>query len=154
MARRPIIIGLFNPHSADPLHALAPTPQGSSGYRLWSMVNEVDPAVGKLYRHVFDRRNLLTFDADVRKPVRHWLEAKRMIETFQEGDTVVTLGNEVCRAFSENLSSPIHRTPIHPQVIDGVTWRMLPHPSGRTLAYNDPVFRRLAGMLLVDLSRE
>lgn len=154
MANRPIIVGLYNPHSADLANALAPTPPGSSGHRLWSMLKDVDNEASKIYRHLFDRRNLVVLDGDVGKPRRYQDLAARMRRTFCPGDNVVLLGQEVCAAFSSNLSQPIARIPIHPQVIDEVIWRVLPHPSGRSLIYNDLVFRRLAGMLLSDLARE
>lgn len=154
MTNRPIIVGFFNPHSPDPIHALYPAPKNSAGYRLHRMVADVDAEVGKHYVHLFDRRNLYLSMPKVLSSVSHECAARVQIGSIAVGSTVVLLGHTVVRAFSDALSEPIKRTFFHPQVIDGVTWRTMPHPSGRCLSYNDPVFRRLAGMLLADLARE
>ena len=61
------------------------------------------------------------------------------------GRVVVGLGRDVQMA----LNMPWML--IHPQVHRGVTVRLLPHPSGRNLWYNDPTNRLLAGMLLSEL---
>lgn len=150
---RPTIVGLHNPHSADPEMALDPSV--ASGRRLWKMLDAFDPPAARVYRHAFSRRNLCPTAKETRSHSAMRRLAAEMVKEFVPGSIVVLLGDEVRLAFSRVLSEPIEkRLPIHPQVIDGVAWRVLPHPSGRTLAYNDPVFRSLAGMLLSDLTRE
>lgn len=97
------------------------------------------------YRRGFDRRNLL--------PTRYWdrtkarAAAERLLPRL-EGRRVILLGSEVRAAF---------RLPpvlLEPLIERGVTWRQLPHPSGRCRWYNDPKNRAVAGLLLEHELRE
>lgn len=78
------------------------------------------------YEEAFDRRNLHTHDGD----------------SVPEGAHVVLLGEGVRAHFG------IPKLLIFPQVVRGVTWRQIPHPSGRCLFYNDVVLREVVGQLL------
>ena len=115
------------------------------------MLDDVDPAASYFYQAAFDRRNLCSRELETKSPGKLRTRAQRMVRTFPAGSTVVLLGNDVARAFSPVLSKALQRILIHPQVIDGITWRLVPHPSGRTQFYNDPVLRSVVGMLLSDL---
>ena len=157
---KPILVGLNNPYSADPVHALAPYPERSAGHRLWKMLGDVDSsrlsalafnasAYSHIYRDYFDRRNL--FGARVpAAPALREVAAEKLVRGVPRGATVILLGAEVRACVGNVLSDKIKPILIHPQVIDGVTWRCLPHPSGRSTLYNDPVVRMLAGMVLAD----
>lgn len=136
---KPIIIGLHNPYSDNPKYALVPYREGSSGHRLWK-TTQMPQAV---YINGFDRRNLSPIADPSSKDLKRF--AKTM--DIPTGSTVILLGHDVLRAFVGS-GRPLKPILIHPQVHDGVTWRWLPHPSGRSTKYNDPVFRMLVGMTL------
>ncbi len=123
---KPVLLGLDNPH---PTEALAPWPPNCSGWRLWKMLNERTGATPEEYEQAFDRRNIKT----------HSLPG--------EGQVVVVLGEEVRKALG------LPKVLIHPVQMMGLTFRQVPHPSGRTLFYNDPVQRQLVAMLLEELYR-
>jgi len=140
---RPVLLGMNNPLSVRPEHALWPSPPGCAGYRLWQMVSDGVPggvSVGS-YVRVFDRRNVLRGPWDQRAARR----AASGLTRDLRGRSVVVLGNQA----REALGLP--RLLVHPQVIDDVTWRQLPHPSGRNRWYNDPGCRELASQLLASL---
>jgi hypothetical protein len=140
---RPVLLGMNNPLSSDPAHALYPHPPGCTGWRLWEMLNERVPLSKTQYLRTFDRRNL------VDKPKWSKQEARdrgRWLREFDlRGREVVVLGNEPRDAL---LLPP---KLIEPQLIEGITWRQIPHPSGRNLWYNDPHNRMLVAVLLEQL---
>lgn len=160
---KPILVGLVNPYSSSPGNALAPYPERSAGHRLWRMLQNVrlaDPYVHPIakgiggskiaYMGAFDRRNL--FVGEVPKSLaRRQKISRAFVDGIPLGATVVMLGCEVSDNISAVLTGTVHRLFVHPQVVDGVTWRLLPHPSGRSTIYNDPVIRTLAGLLLADV---
>ena len=128
---RPILVGTDNPHSNNPRHALAPYPDGCSGWRLWKMLSDQCGMTKQEYLLAFSRTNLENIsDVDL-----------------GEGSVVVALGGDVRKYFG------LEKILVHPQVIRGVTFRCVPHPSGRNRFYNDPLARRLVGMMLEDLCR-
>jgi len=162
---KPIIIGLHNPYSKDPVNALAPFPEKSTGHRLWRMLNRLEwPMTREAFRAAHDRRvymdafkryNLCTTQEQVNDIAKRrecaglFLAEKRIIP----GDTVVLLGGDVLEAFSFwfRQEEQLQKILIHPQVRSGITWRWLPHPSGRSTKYNDPTMRMLVGMTLANL---
>lgn len=146
-ARRPILIGMNNPISSNPDHALYPVPEGCTGNRLWKMLHARTGASMGNYRDVFERRNLVkskvTFD------LRHARARAYEITTELRGTgrSIVLLGQEVREAFGHD------KLLLHPQEIDGCTWRQVPHPSGRNLFYNSPENVRVVELLLEELYR-
>lgn len=154
---KPILIGLYNPYSPNPEHALVPYPERSAGHRLWKMLDSAPMIYGPdvflarndkdRYADAFDRRNLAFKFNDT---VAARLKALACEMDIPKGSHVILLGREVLTAFTTK-ERPLKALLIHPQVHDGVTWRWLPHPSGRVTQYNDPVFRMLAGMVLADV---
>jgi hypothetical protein len=142
---RPVLIGMNNPVSSEPSHALFPHPEGCTGHRLYEMLRSRVPHVTKRsYLNAFDRRNLVpfkTYSATIAKKCAMELEQ----EFWGSGRTIVLLGLEVVKAFGHP------RSLIHPQLIGGATWRQIPHPSGRNLWYNAATNSSLVGCLLEDL---
>lgn len=143
---RVIILGMNNPLSEDPRHALAPYPAGSAGHRLWRLLADRRPGLLRMdYMARFDRRNLV--------PGKKWiargaalLGAALARELADKGRVVLVLGEE------PRVALGLEKQLIHPFVgLGGTVWRQLPHPSGRCLWYNDPANRLLAGMLLEEL---
>lgn len=144
---RPVLLGMNNPISSRPEYALYPYPPGCTGHRLLRLLQRRLPGVGRReYLAAFDRRNLLhrlTWSrADARRAAEEFLEVQ-VPELL--GRTVVVLGDQV-----RNLLG-LEKMLIHPVESHGVTWRQLPHPSGRCLWYNDQHCAELAALLLEEL---
>lgn len=95
------------------------------------------------YLNSFDRRNLLTSMED--DPAE---AAKRFKSTLLSGDQVVLLGEAVRRSLD------LPKMLIHPLTVDGITYRQIPHPSGRNRFYNDPALKFLVGDMLRSLLEE
>src|SRR5580765_7245676 len=95
MTDRPIIIGMSNPLSTDPTHALYPAPPGCSGHRLWAMLHEVSGATRREYVDGFDRRNLIAgpWDKGAARDA-----ARRFSSAVSQETIVVVLGQEAARA--------------------------------------------------------
>jgi hypothetical protein len=131
-----------NPVSSEPGHELYPAPPGCTGHRIWMMLNSKTGASKSQYLRTFDRRNLVSGKTWSRGRA---VEAGRVLIEELVGREVVVFGEEPRRALG------LQKLLIHPQVMFGVTWRQLPHPSGRCLWYNDPDCRALAAALLAEL---
>ena len=134
-----IIVGLNNPHSDDPKDALGIVPANSSGWRLWQ-ISGLDA-----YDYLQHLRLNLTIMPSASPDYLAAVARKDFHEAFKKNknvDHVIILGRTVQRAFG------LKPVLLHPQVVDGVEYRVIPHPSGRTLFYNDPVCRALVRSLL------
>lgn len=149
---KPVILGLNNPHSSDPKKALGTEPVGSAGHRLWLMVKCAANRAGldfeeNDYLGTFDRRNLSNekfFD---------YQEAKRQrpeVLASIRSRTVVMCGTGVLRALG------LSHTGFHLDMQQGVgfTYYTIPHPSGLTRDYNDPLVRARVGDLMLRLYRK
>lgn len=137
-----VLVGMNNPYSLSAENALLPSPAGCTGHNIWKMLNELTGATRSEYAKAFDRRNLV-----LGKFCATRARDAATAMTFPPGSVVVALGEEVRRAFD------LPRQLIDPWEDEdrGVTWRQVPHPSGRNHFYNDPVQRRLVAMLLTEL---
>ena len=138
---KPLILGTTNPYTSRPEYALHPAPAGSSGWRLWRLLNQRTGATPSEYCAAFERRNLVG-GAWNRLAAR---QSFRVLAPQLQSRTVLLLGDETRRAVG--LSADL----VLPVVLDGVTYRQLPHPSGRCRWYNDPVCADLAALVLEEL---
>lgn len=146
-----VLLGMNNPLSSRPEHALFPYPPGCTGYRLLKLLQRRLPDVGRReYLAAFDRRNLLSRVVWSRDDAR--VAARKFATNLEEhrGRTIVTLGHEVrsLMGLPDRLIEPIVDR------LSGVTWRQLPHPSGRNHWYNDETNADLAALLLEELYQE
>ena len=146
--RRPILLGMADPHSDDPRHALAPDPPGCSGWRLWKMLYEARGVEKDEYLVRFDRRNLCggrSWDADAAV-----IRGRELAATLAgSGRTVVALGQRVWWALGfKRVPAPKPASSVHS---NGCRWIYLPHPSGMNVWYNDALNRWTAGALLAEL---
>jgi hypothetical protein len=143
MALKPILVGMNNPLSPHPRHALYPDPPGCTGYRLWQMLAEHTGATKQQYLEVFERTNIL----HARKWSRADAEAAAdgRWESWN-GREVVVLGDDTRRALALP-DVPL----ILPQYHEGVRWRRVPHPSGRNHWYNSALHRIEVGLVLEEL---
>jgi hypothetical protein len=139
---KPLLIGMNNPISSRPEYVLWPDPPNCTGWRLWKMLHDRCGATKHDYIRAFDRMNLVTGKQWSAAEGRR--EAQRL-RPMLRGRVVVLLGQDVRSSFG------VPKLLIHPQEVDGVVWRQLPHPSGMNLWYNDPTNVSMAGMLLAEL---
>lgn len=135
---KPILLGMNNPLSLAPEHALWPLPPGCTGARLWKMLADVSGASRGDYVRGFERRNLLT---------GRWTAPAARAATFSppQGGTIIVLGAEPVDALGHT------RRLIHPYGKDGAVWRQVPPPSGRNPWYCNPDHRLVVGLMLEEL---
>lgn len=148
------LVGEHNPYSRDPRHDLYPDPVNSAGWRLCERILRMGP---REYLRGTLRRNLLRTARWSAPGARR--AARELAGDFREGDAVVLLGARVRDAFGLSGAPPLWRAL---QVVDGallaiapirlapppilgsagelarrgVALVLLPHPSGRCLAWN------------------
>jgi hypothetical protein len=139
---RPVLLGMNNPLSQKPEHALYPYPPGCTGHRIWMLLRTKLPDMSRLdYLRGFERTNLVSGPWNMTKArVR-----AAQLPSLYAGRTVVVLGEK------PRVALELPKQLIHPHERDGVTWRQLPHPSGLNLWYNDADNRELAASLLFEL---
>lgn len=142
---RPVLLGMNNPISSDPRHALFPYPPGCTGHRLlvFSGLSR------STYLESFERRNVL--------PGQDWSAARARevspgLRRELLGRRVVLLGiqvNSVVRGGSRHeLAGPWRWTPD-----DHGGWHALvPHLSGRSHFYNDHLNRALLAIFMAELA--
>ena len=144
---RPVLLAMNNPLSPDPRHALYPYPPGCTGYRILKLLQRRRPDVTRSqYLRAFERHNILSSRTWSRPAAREAAEKMRaLLATCYQGRTVLVLGSEP----RDLLGLP--PLLVYPQEIGGITWRQLPHPSGRCRWYNDEMNAELAALLLEHL---
>lgn len=133
---RPLLVGELNLHSTDPRYALWPEPAGCAGDRLCRLVMGLTPDD---YLDRFARVNLCRgkWRTDVARAIA------REISEGNPGRKVVLLGAKVAAAFGL-LFDPFT---VKTQVRLGPV-AILPHPSGRCRAWNEPgAHERARGVL-------
>lgn len=151
MRLKPILIGMNNPVSTRPGHELYPAPMGCTGHRLWEMLYARTGASMRDYLDVFERRNLVRgLEWDMLGARARAFEVAT--ELMGSGRTVVLLGQEVYKAVAYSVALP--KILVHPQVSWGVTWRQIPHPSGRNTFYINPDNRKVVELLMEELYNE
>ena len=122
---RPLLVGESNPYGRDPYFALWPGPVNSAGWRLCHKILGMERAA---YLAAFDRVNLCAGD---------WsrAEARRAAErVLRERRAAVALGARVADALGVEYRRPFRVV----ELPGGQRVAVLPHPSGRCRAWNDP----------------
>lgn len=141
---RPVLLGMNNPISDDPRHALYPHPPSCTGARL-QRFSGLDK---RTYLEVFDRRNVIGGQAWDAKLARSRAPALR--EELL-GRHVVLLGapvNSVMRGGTKyELARAFRWTPDG----SGGWLALVPHPSGLNHFYNDKLNQELLAIFLQEL---
>lgn len=135
MTEKPMIVGELNPYGGNPRYAMYPLPKWSAGGRLCRVIMGLQP---REYIKRFDRVNLCVgkwnrLDA--------YSKAEQILNSREDG-VIVLLGQRVTRAFGAN-----YRASLFSVIPYGVTMHrlvILPHPSGKNRAWNDPLAVRQA----------
>jgi len=159
---RPLLVGLHNPLSPKPEHALYPRPEGCTGWRLLQMLG---PAYTERdYLRAFDRVDLLDHHEQVggKGYAARLRQARpRLVEHIIAGQYkyVVLFGTDVWRA----VLGPHGRDKSPPWTL----WTFmrltedrlghfltLPHPSGRNRWYQDRVNEAAARRALRQLAED
>ncbi len=146
----PVLVGMVNPISTRPEHALYPAPEGCTGHRIFQMLKSRVPEVTtRDYLRVFRRVNLCVGEWS---PMAARRRAADLIEEASgETTTMVLLGREVQRVFGLATGPDILPRYGEELFAGSTVFRRLPHPSGRNLWYNDPVCWEAASLLLEEL---
>jgi len=142
-----LLVGLDNPQSSDPKHALWPRPANCAGYRLHQMIKLVDPTFSERHYLSIPRTNLFPVGPCPKSYKSEALrQAGELIRRQLEGQGtyVVCLGNDVRNAVIE--ASNLKATMFYEQLGSYYTW--LPHPSGRNRDYNEKKMQRKVGAFL------
>lgn len=129
MTRKPLLLGLDNPHSTNPRAALLPRPSGSAGERLFRL-----SGMGwSDYRRAFDRANVCDISP-----------------SDLEGRTTLVLGKEAWRKLGLPTVESFSRVF---GISYGTLFIQIPHPSGRNHWYNSAKNRNRVSRLLRRLAR-
>ena len=124
---KPLLVGEANPHSENPRRALAPLPRGAAGDRLRAILGMTD----REYMRAFVRTNVCRGPWDERQAKLN--AGALLLGPFHPGPYIL-LGRKVCAAFG------VPYLPFKRQRYGSRPWEflVLPHPSGRCRAWNDP----------------
>lgn len=142
MMQRAVLLGMNNPlWPDDPEKALWPHPSGCTGHRLWQFLSMRVPVTREQYLDAFERVNMVLGPVWQRRLAEE--AAPRLIKRFQ-GRHVLALGQEVARA----LDIPPDAPRMLPFPWEGMTVRLIPHPSARSLWYNLEANKVALGMIL------
>ena len=149
VARRIVVVGMTNPQSRDPEHALHTQPTGCTGHRLWQLAAARSGISEAEWLEMTDRRNLCLDEWD---RTQAWESAREMTPDLEDKVTVL-LGADVAGSFTNSTLPGIcqwgrrYGTPPRP----AKPWVLIPHPSGLNRWYNDPTNRAVVEILLADL---
>jgi hypothetical protein len=143
------LVGEQNPYGSEPKFALYPLPPNATGGRLARVLGLDDRA----YLRAFVRRNLLTADKWSVPAAR--AAAELLLAEHPPGDKLVLLGARVAAAFGlpfrDHLFEP-RRAPV------GAAGRerhlvVVPHPSGLSRGWNDPLAAPRVRAAIAELRR-
>lgn len=139
-----LVVGMNNPLSARPEHALYPDPVGCTGWRLWQLLQARTGATQDDYVRRVQRVNLVTGRWDPWEAKMEW--ARRRQQWLNGHSTVLLLGAAVRRA-----TGLLYLPELGIRVLETGRIACLPHPSGLNRWYNSPVHRACAELLMEEL---
>lgn len=140
---KPVLLGMNNPLSENPRHALFPYPPGCAGWNLMRLAGFEERQ--REWLEMFERRNILNgqeWDSERARIVGRELRAEL------RDRVVIVLGSEACaavwpeallaRQYEWRRFQPAWRGERGPP---GGWWARLPHPSGRCRDWNSDYHR-------------
>lgn len=131
---KPLLVGMW---ATD----LWPDPLESVGWRLW----QLSGMERETWLEGFDRVNLIG-GGDLDREIAA-ARARKVLRMTPDRHVLI-LGHEVRRA----LGFPRRPWLESWEGREGQIWRLLPYPSARCQAYNDPAFRAVVGIMLRELA--
>lgn len=140
---RVYIVGLNDPESSDPAHALSPRIVGSSGNRLWKMANRISGVSAENWEEWTQRINLLhckELPRDYQQIAQH---KGRRLGGLIYGRTTILLGREVAR-YVQHYEDMFKWS----QTRD---WICIPHPNNKAKEYTFEGCQLATGILLSEL---
>jgi hypothetical protein len=139
---RTLLVGEDNPLSIDPRHALYPFPPNCTGHRLCYRIMGLQ---GSEYIRLFDRVNLCEgkWSAPAARTMALKLRHDRRSDDSNPARFVL-LGAKATSAFNLDF------VPFYVESGIGERFIILPHPSGRNRAWQEPGAFERARKLLVD----
>lgn len=131
---KPVLLGEDNPYSADPDMALFPHPERSAGYRLAVRILGMSRDA---YLCKFDRVNLCRGSWFLSEARETW---SNIVGSHPRPRYAVALGAKVCGALRIRFEPFEVLEPWSPDDCHGLPFpvAILPHPSGRSRAWNEP----------------
>jgi hypothetical protein len=144
---KPLLIGLHNPHSSKPSHALLPWPAGCAGHKLLELMQYVEPTfTTDDYLEAFERTNLWGGQELPEGPGKRALldrDGRRLFRyAVKEPRHVVLLGTAVWSCILNRVCAPDWFTSC---VVRGSTFL--------NRIYNTHENRRRAGHVLMEVAR-
>jgi len=141
---KPVLLGMNNPVSSDPAHALYPHPPSCTGARLLKFSG----LEKRVYLDTFDRRNVISG--------REWSakEARTLAPALREellGRTVVLLGAPVNSIIRGGTKHELARAFVWTPDGHGGWHALVPHPSGLNHFYNEPMHQHLLSVFMQEL---
>jgi hypothetical protein len=138
--RRVALIGMNNPLSVSPSHALYPDPPNCTGWRVWQMLKARTGATQTDYLRTFHRYNLGTErNWRIERARQRWDDiADELEDNF---DTIVLLGAAVREATGLRL----------PPIMFSRSVVTIPHPSGLNRWYNSDRNRQMIEIALEEM---
>lgn len=134
---KPILVGEANPYGGSPEFALWPDPPNCSGWRLCHRIFNMQTTE---YLRAFDRVNLCPhrWSMPMARDRAHHIKATM-------GGPLILLGSKVCSGFDIAFQPFTVQTSILGPDREVL---ILPHPSGRSTAWNDPKNAERARLLV------
>lgn len=132
---KPLIVGEVNPYGGNPRYAMYPLPKWSAGGRLCRVIMGLTP---KEYLRRFDRVNLCTGKWNRTDALA---KAHQILNSREDG-VLILLGNRVAAQFGVKYRQWVFSTVRYG--CSGHRMVILPHPSGKNRAWNDPLALRQA----------
>ncbi len=154
-----LLIGLDNPHSRNPHHALLPMPDGATGNKIVQLIDEATPTDYSAAKYLRDFARLNLYPGEAAHSGRGATATDRLLARLcmilihqAKYSAVVLFGKRVQAAFADFVLLESD-TDIKAVVVAGVSidFYALPHPSGRNRWYNVPENRQHAARILESL---
>ncbi len=149
---KPLLVGLHNPLSHHPRDALLPFPSGSTGWRLWMMMRDVDPDCSRqLLVTGCDRKNLWRGEAlpsGKTSNAAYQREGRRLLTSCKGRSNVILLGARVWDSVAA-CTPPEWMECL--EVLPGCAFWRVPMPFSGNHVYDSLERREQVGQLLLDL---